>query len=326
MPTQRALLVAVLALAAFAPTLLGAAPARADWIVEQLSNAAPGMSGETRVGRQEMHATEGRVLIVDKDAGRWAGIVRLDERKVYELDMVKKTYFERPFSYYEKHRSRRDREHADIRRRWRNESDDRVKESMKAEMIKSGIAPDGKTVAQLERTGETRQIGPWAAERVIVRENGKVVFDMWVTRDLPRPEPVFALYRGIGLFAPEVVGKTDAIDGFPIAIDVRIDVGGPFAGSQHAEVIRVREVDEIPKSTFEIPDGFEKVDPPKSEGEGVKVTGEAPPGATIACAHCKKVVSEADAIYFLNPLERFKKYPVCSDECKKGFARSLKKR
>jgi hypothetical protein len=301
-------------------SLLLPASASADWIIEQQANAAPGSaSGST--GRQEVFAKDNKVLVLDKEHGRWAGLFRLDQGTVYELDLVQNTYFRRPFSWYEEHRARRDAERRDALERLQREKDPRVRAQLEERMAELGLRTDGQVIATLERTGEKKQLGQWLGEHVLIRENGVVIFDLWVTQDLARPTPLIQLYREIGLFSPEVVAQTEALQGFPLVINARIDVGGPFAADHQALVLRAREVEEIDDGTFEIPNGFREVEPPKP--------GSAPPTApttpsdedTVTCEACGRQVKEKQALYFRDPLDGFKPHPVCSARCRIERAR-----
>ena len=316
-PRQLSCASQISALAAMIMLISAATPASADWIIEQQANSAPGAeSGGT--GRQEVFAKPGKVLVIDKDHGRWAGLFRLDQRTVYELDLERHTYFRRPFSWYEELRSRRDAERRDAIERFQREKDPRVRAQLEERMVELGLRTDGRVIATLERTGETKQLGQWQSEHVVIRENGVVIFDMWVTKDLARPKPLLQLYREIGLFSPEVVEQAEAIDGFPLVINARIDVGGPFAADHQAMVLRAREVDEIEDSAFEVPGNFREVEPPKP---GSAAPAAPANGDLVTCEACGRQLAEKQALYFRDPLDGFKPHPVCSAKCRIERAR-----
>lgn len=222
-----------------------------------------------------------RLKLADDITGRYT-IIRLDRQVVYEADPRTQTYAERPFSEFQE--MRREKQEED-RERIRLANDRLGPAGAQAMLAPLGLRPDGTTVTRTVWTGETRNLAGHQARRVQVLKNDLVVFDLWVTDDLPRPEGLIELYQAIGVYPRVLILQVAEIQGFPLRIDALVDLHG-FSGHLIIEAGQIDQNIDIPHADFEVPPTFQVAQPeaelltcPQCGREFPENTGPPPQGA-----------------------------------------------
>lgn len=250
-----------------APEAAGAPSA----VLIQESNGFPG--GEQKSAepsRQEVWIQGDRLRILDHDNG-YGMFIDLELKQVLETDFVRKIYYERPFSYYEKYRREREQALADQKKefvRGAERLSGKELEAWRAEYRKIGGDPDqpGRLQAKLEHIAadrktieilvdrEPRQV---TLEHYKIRENRAElpIFDVWTTTDVALSADLFRFYRAVGTFSAPVTEALIGLKGTIVSCDVVLDAGsfhrmfkssvqdvraGRAAGSVRFEVEKMR--------------------------------------------------------------------------------------
>ena len=164
-------------------------------------------------------------------------IIRFDTKKIWNIDMEKKTYYE-----------------ADA-------------ESMKemAQMGKAMMNNNGETKFEFKKTGNTKKIKDWTCYEVKA-QNAIMTQTMWLTEDLPYgKDTYYKFYKNVPEFEEisETIYNSEEIKGFPIANEVEINMMGMKIKSS-SELISIKEQD-VPVSMYNLPDGLQKMDNPMDQ-------------------------------------------------------------
>ncbi|MEQ8860065.1 MAG: hypothetical protein RIC56_15580 [Pseudomonadales bacterium] len=251
-----------------AALLLAAGAVQADiTIEEQMRVEASGlmsminMSATTRSSisgdRARMQSDvkmQSRVLRVFGGAGETAEIVRLDQKKTYQLDLKKKTYTEMTF---------------EEQRAQMEQAMQQMREAQAPQQSATGVDEEScewsPPETRVERTGETENIAGHATERKIVRsrqscadpKTGQVcdfelTLDQWLAGDFPASEEAAEYFQryadAMGLGAAgsrdfsqrlqsmfggykslwsEMAGELASTDAYPLRTTVSMAIGGP---------------------------------------------------------------------------------------------------
>jgi YHS domain-containing protein len=277
-------------------------------IIEQQSNGIPGSEGD-KISRQRILLEKGRLKFIDSATGRYS-IASLGKKVFWIVDPTLHEYVEKPFSYFEKLRQEKEED----RRRGLEELK-KIKDLREREELarRSGIRLDGKVLAEIEKTGEASSILGYEAKHWILKENGIILFNLWWTDQIPRPDDLFAFYEQLGAFGDEIVKKSREIQGFPLKLKVFIDLGA-VRSEIESEVLKITECP-IPASEFDLPDGLRKV-----EEFGKKAAEKR----KTACPICGKAVNPSRTAPNLIFRWKGRTHFFCSAECKKKYIRKLK--
>jgi YHS domain-containing protein len=170
------------------------------------------------------------------------------------------------------------------------------------------LSPDGKRHVEVVRGG-TKKILGYDCQEVTVRENGRAVMHVWVTRDVAGARSFFHLYRKLGAFSKEVLEKVAALEGLPLEAEITVVTQAPeFKIS--AKCLSVK-VEEVPDTAFELPAGYQerKDDLP----------------ALVKCPDCGKEVEPDRAQYKIKNLGAETLY-FCSRPCWERYRKEADKR
>ncbi len=171
------------------------------------------------------------------ESGNSIMILRFDSKKVWNIDMEKKTYFE-----------------ADA-------------ESMKemAQMGKAMMGNQEENTFVFKKTGNTKKIKDWNCYEVTA-QNAMMKQTMWLTEDLPYGKDTYhKFYKNIPEFEElaESIYNSDELKGYPVANEMEINMMGMKIKSS-SELITIKEQD-IPASMFNLPKGLQKMDNPMEQ-------------------------------------------------------------
>lgn len=168
------------------------------------------------------------------ESGNTVMILRFDTKKIWNIDMEKKTYFE---------------------------TDTETMKEM-AKMGKAMMGDAGKTSLEFKKTGKTKKIKNWSCYEVSAK-NAMMTNSIWLSEDLPYGIDTYhKFYKNIPEFEElaESIYNSKELKGYPVANEVEMNIMGMQIKSS-SELISIKEKD-IPSSTFNLPTGLEKVDNP----------------------------------------------------------------
>ncbi|HZU96999.1 MAG TPA: hypothetical protein VFF73_09920, partial [Planctomycetota bacterium] len=299
--------------------------AREDMVIIQKSNGFPGATGGEEA-RQKVLISEDKLKVLDQDHD-WGLLVRLDTKTVQELDATNKTYVERPFSFFQDMRDKREKTRKEIadefNKQMAKEKDASEQARLRRSLDDQGIAPNGQTFAFFQTAvgdiktatvivnGKKEQL---QLQRYTVRENsGPPVFEIWATSKIAKPPAILKFYREIGTFSSPVINELEKkLEGFPIEITAVLD-DGVNKKTLRSQILEVRD-EAVPANDYTIPAGF-KPAPAKAA---------APAQAAVKCVICGKdcVPGVNGASYFTKPFTN-ERYPVCSDEHRAELMKKL---
>jgi YHS domain-containing protein len=295
--------------------LLAGDTAFADLALEQVSNGFPGSerkSDEKGLTKQKLLLKGDKLKIVSIEEPLVC-IVRLDKKVVWEINNKEKTFVERQFSYFEKVRkdnlAQRNQEIREIN--GKPNPKEREEDARKlGYRLKQDGTVDEKILPQIERKGEKKKVADYECERVILKEDERTVFDMWVTDKIKVPESLMKFYEELGGFSKEVLEKLKELKEFPLELKVELNVGA-VSFKIEAQVTKVDESVKIDEKEFELPEGLQKVK--EITGEGEKELGERP------CVICGKMVNLQDEKNVFRFTHRGVTYILCSKEHRTEF-------
>jgi hypothetical protein len=309
-----------------------APPAKAppSIVLVQESNGFPGGEKTTRLALQKVAISGGNLRVLDVTHG-YAFFVDLNKKEVFECDLRSKEYVHHPFSYYKKYRDQRTKTLADqrdefVRRLKRLEGKVAKVREWKNEYRKIGGDPEhpGKLVAKLQHyTGDAktvdlmvdRELKKVRVEHYIIRENqGRPIFDLWVTKDVKLPVNLFRFYRELGTFSAPVTKKLLELEGTIVQCEAVIDTG-----SFH-RVFKTR-VKEVRHERPTLPPIFVAKKPWKEASKETK----AAPLPKIPCALCGKplVTDKKKWTTFREPWGKRRTFYVDSATCRRKLVKKL---
>jgi len=288
---------------------------RKGLIVEQVSNGIIG--GEEEEREQKLLVVGDRLKLVDKKAGVVC-IVRLDRRLIWEIDLNKKEYVETHFSHFEELRRQRERNRAkmvDALNRM-----PLLERKEKAPRMGFLLDKSGNVIkeirAEVVETKKTAKIAGYEAQQVIIKEDGRIAFNIWLTGKLKVPQSVIRFYREAGMLSKPLANALDKVKGFPLKLEVYLDLGTVEVAAK-AKVKSVKEA-EIDLSEFELPKGLKCREVKKRQEEGIK---------TYTCANCGKkftIDPKKGEKPFVWVRPGGKTYHFCSRKCMLEFRKKLK--
>ncbi|MEM7261897.1 MAG: hypothetical protein AAF488_07875, partial [Planctomycetota bacterium] len=241
-----------------APTVDDLGPTVPGFVFVQEATGIPGRT-ESRAATQELLMTEKRLALIDHRSGQ-RFLMRLDEDPAgfYEISGDLKEYTRG--KDYAKIQNQRDEAERELIRRRSDMSEAEWASTAKANHLRVD-APPGKRETELTispapelELGEKK----FDVERVVVTENGRVVVDALVTRDIDVKIPFFEFYRRLGAFSSEVLNELAKLDGVPIRAKFTV-VTSTFAHPIEVVVRRLGHA-EIPEFELALPDGATEVE------------------------------------------------------------------
>jgi len=220
-------------------------------VIEQEANGLPNQPTEERVLQRLIMAAD-RLCLEDPGSGV-ATVLRLDRDPpaMLEISTDRAHYREgRPLDQIQRERDRQERQTL-VRL---ESASAKERDAVMADLhLRPGLARE----VAVERSGERREILGRPAERVIVRENGRVVVDAWIAAE-DFGIPFFEFYRRVGAFSQAVLDALRAVEGLPLEVDFTVVT----ATLAHKIEVRARalKVDEVPAWVFEVPAGAVKIE------------------------------------------------------------------
>lgn len=285
---------------------------RKGLIIIQESNGLIGGKRQTRT--QKLLIRGDKMKLVDEDAGIEA-IVRLDKKLIWEIDRRKRRYVETHFSYFEQLREEREKNRLNTIRGL-NERCPPLQRKDIAAKLGYLIGENGKVkeeiTAELLKPNETKEISGYKCRHYILKEDLRVVLDVWTTDEIEVPDSVIRFYRESGMLSEEVERKLNEVKGFPVKLELHLDLGTvEVAVTAMAKKIEEKEIDD---KEFELPEGL------KLE----KVRKRSPQGERLyKCSNCgREFESEPDKV--LSMPYRGKVYRFCSKKCRDEFIKKLR--
>jgi hypothetical protein len=234
------------------PTPAADAPVRVRaLIIEQEANGLPNQPTEERVLQRLIVAAD-RLCLEDPTSGV-ATVLRLDRDPptMLEISTDRAHYREgRPLDQIQRDRDRQERQTLE-------KLDGRPAKERESVMADLHLRPGLAREVTVERPAEEREILGRKAERVIVRENGRVVVDAWISAE-DFGIPFFEFYRRVGAFSQAVLDALRAVEGLPLEVDFTVVT----ATLAHKIEVRARslKVEEVPAWVFEVPAGAVKIE------------------------------------------------------------------
>lgn len=307
-------LIAISALAWFARTSVFA-----DLEMEQVTNGFPGSerkSGDKRLTKQKMLIKGDKLKMVNLEEPLVC-IVRLDKSVIWEINDKEKTYVERHLSYFEKLRKDRAAQRSQEIRQLNALQDQRAREENARKLgyrLREDGTIDETITAQIEKPGEKKNVADYECEHVIVKENDRVIFDLWVADKLQVSESLMKFYEELGAFSKQVLEKVREIKGFPLEMKMELDVGA-VSFRVEGQVSKIDEAAQIADREFDLPEGSKKLK--EISGEGEKELGEVP------CVICGKKVNMQDEKSVFRYVHKGVTYILCSKEHMREFTRLL---
>lgn len=260
------------AASAQAPT----SPARV--VIVQESNGFPGgeqVSDPSQLARQKLTVVGERLRVLDEQHG-WALFVSIPDKKVHEVSVASREYVERSFDFYAKYRDSRAknleamaREFQQAKRNLDGPRDQNDLRKLIFDYTREGGDPNapGKIVARTQRFPQDVTTTTILIDRVptvvrldhvVIRENQAATpaFDLWVTQDVSVPVDMFAFWRQLGTFAPEVSQALQQVKGTPIRCTALLDTG-TFKRRFESRVLEIRTKDPgLTDQDVTLPAGF----------------------------------------------------------------------
>ena len=221
-------------------------------ILSQKANGLPNQPTRTPV-QQDLLVTDGR-LRLDDPQSKVVYLLQVvgDEAKVQEVSFDGSQYTEGE-NLGELQVSRTIAERQTLER-LEKESEMVRRSTMKGLHLRPGL----ERVVTVERPGESETIHGYACERVIVKENDRVIIDAWITEAIDVDIPFFRFYNKLGAFSREVLAKIQGLRGLPLRVSFTV-VTASLSYPITVETIAPPLIDQVPLSDFRVPPGAQKV-------------------------------------------------------------------
>lgn len=220
-------------------------------VIEQEANGLPNQPTEERV-LQRLIVTADRLCLEDPASGV-ATILRLDRDPpaIFEVSTDQKHY--REGRALDQIQRERDREERQILEKLQSDPEKERVAVMADLHLRAGLERE----VVIERPEGEREILGRKAKRVVVRENGRVVVDAWLSPE-EAEIPFFEFYRRVGAFSQAVLDRLREVEGLPLEVDFTVVT----ATLAHKIEVRARKVQtvEVPAWVFEVPAGAEKIE------------------------------------------------------------------
>ena len=137
------------------------------------------------------------------------------------------------------------------------------------------LKPDGSREVNVVRELGDKVMGR-QCEHVVVSENGRTVIDAQVTKEIPGARSYYEIYRRLGAFSEEVLGKISDIQGLPLKGKIKVITALPVYDLE-VEATSIESV-EVDPGVFSPPPDAKRVD-------------EVP--AELKCAFCGAKINAA---------------------------------
>jgi hypothetical protein len=189
-------------------------------------------------------------------------IIRIDQEKVYSVNVAEKTYSEMTFAEIEASGKQTEQQMAKLKEQMNAMPAEQRK--MMEKML--GANTPGKTEAtyKIVKTGEKKIVSGFACTRCSMMQNEKEIASLWVTQDVKgyaaMRQDMMEQIRRMSMLKG-LAEAMSTLDGFPIEMDMTQGVKTLVTKVEHRA---------IAASEFEIPAGFTKVEQstiPKKEGK-----------------------------------------------------------
>lgn len=121
----------------------------------------------------------------------------------------------------------------------------------KSVMAKLHLRPNLEREVEVVRTGEKKKILERDTERVLVKENGRTIVDVWLASSEKIDIPFFHFYSKLGAFSDEVLPKLAELEGLPLEVTFNVVTATlTYKISVNATDLVISEV---PLSEFQVP-------------------------------------------------------------------------
>jgi Domain of unknown function (DUF4412) len=185
-------------------------------------------------------------------------ILRMDQEKIYNVDIAKKTYSEMTFAEMEAYAKKASEKMAQFREKIKNLPPEQRKQ-MEAMGGMMGAGAEGPV--DVSATGEKRTISGFACTRYIMKRGDKEMMTLWVTKDVTGYDNLRRDLMEFGKRTAALMNMTgmseayQKIDGFPMETDM------DMMGKMTMVVTKV-EKRSTAAGEFNVPAGFTKTDSP----------------------------------------------------------------
>ncbi len=198
---------------------------------------------------------------VEMDAKDNAIITRMDQEKMYFLNLTEKTYWTMTYAELEAQMKEAGDQMAQLREKMKDMPEEQ--RQMIEKMMGNPAAKD--PVIVVKKSGEKKTVSGYACTRYTVTADGKEMMNMWATTDVKMPP---TLRDDIARFSKRqmtgniqmVRAMSEAmmkIDGFVMETDM---------GSVKTQVTKL-EMKNSPATLFEVPAGFKNVPRPGKDAK-----------------------------------------------------------
>jgi hypothetical protein len=198
---------------------------------------------------------------VEMDSKTNAVITRMDQEKMYFLDLGEKTYWTMTYAEFEAQMKEASDQMAQLRDKMKDMPEEQRK--MIEKMMGNPATKD--PVIVVKKTGERKTVSGYACTRYNVAADGKEMMTMWATTDVKMPP---TLREDIARFTKRqmtgniqfVKAMSEAmmkVDGFVMETDM---------GSIKTQVTKL-ELKSSPSAMFEVPAGFKNVPRPAKDAK-----------------------------------------------------------
>ena len=164
-------------------------------------------------------------------------ILRFDTKKIWNIDMDKKTYFEA----------------------------DAGQMKAMAQMGQAMMGNKENSSLVFKKTGNTKKIKNWNCYEVTA-QNAMMKQTMWLTEDLPYgKDAYYEFYKNVPEFEElaKSISNSSELKGYPVANETEINMMGMQIKSS-SELISITQQD-IPASMYNLPEGLQKMENPMEQ-------------------------------------------------------------
>lgn len=212
--------------------------AQQGYYVEQTvkSSGAMGMGGTEQLSKSWYTKNMMRTETSDKGKNSIV-IIRIDQKKVYNLNPAENTYWEMPLEML----------------------------TQMSQMGMSMIGGGKDAEVSVQKTGQTRKINNWNCREVLVTM-GNLKQHVWVSDDIKIPSEYYEdmmKYLTQNTKLGEALFNNKDLSGFPVLTETEMNMMGMSMKSS-TEMTKFEKV-AVSEAMFSIPDGYRQVDNPLNQ-------------------------------------------------------------